>query len=245
MRNFLRVAPLMSLFALVACGAPQDPGQERLFASHNMMRHAGFSGFGPVSSGTLDVEETRSLRTNFAEDACYVVAAFGSRGLEDIGLTVLGPDETPIAEERGTGHTAIVSFCADHSGDHLVTLSAEAGTGDYHMTYWVNGGDESEEAGGNQLTLGRAVTGMLAPGTQFVDYTLRLQQRRLVTIDLQSRDFDTYLYLLRDGVEIDRNDDGGSGLNSRMALPLEAGTYTVRVGSFGNRGSGQFTLVAR
>jgi hypothetical protein len=114
------------------------------------------------------------------------------------------------------------------------------------MAYWVAGDAVARESGGgNSLSLGRPVQGTLPMGERYVDYTLQVQQRRLITIDLESRDFDAYLYLLRDGIEIDRNDDGGEGLNSRITLPLEPGTYTIRVSSFMERGSGQFTLQAR
>jgi hypothetical protein len=243
MRNLLRITLASSLISLVACSAPQEPSQRRLFESHNIMRHAGFNGLGPITSGELEVGGSQNLRARLAENACYVLAAFGSEGLRDLGLTVINPEETPLAEERGIGQTAIISFCTERAGEHQIAITAEEGEGSYYLTYWMGGGEAGE--GATQLTLGRPVMGMLPPGQPFVEYSLRIQQQRLVTIDLESREFDTYLYLLRDGVELHRDDDGGSGLNSRMVMPLEPGTYTVRVGSFGGRGSGPFTLVAR
>jgi hypothetical protein len=248
MRSLSRIIAAIACLALWSCGAPQHSLERRLFDSHNLLRHAGFSGLGPIASGELASEGSRTLRARFARDACYVVAAFGSDTLEDIGLTVVGPDEAPLTEERGTGRTAIASFCAQRAGEHLITITAEAGAGGYQVAYWFGGDAGETTAGGasqNQLTLGRPVNGTLSPGQQHVDYTFSIQQRRSVTIDLESRDFDTYLYMLRDGTVIARNDDGGNGLNSRLTMPLEPGTYTVRVGSFMDRGAGQFSVVVR
>lgn len=237
---------VLGCFVLSSCGPSVSAPHRRLFDSHNLLRHAGYAGLGHVSSGEVGPDQSRGLRARFSRDACYVLAAFGSDGLDDLGLTILGPDESPVAEERGTGRNAIVSFCAERSGVHQVTVTAEQGAGDFQLAYWSGSSDEEVGPGdGNRLTLGRTVTGVLPPGQRFVDYTLTIERRRPVTINLESRDFDTYLYLLRQGIQLTRNDDGGAGLNSRIAISLEPGTYTVRVGSFGDRGSGQFTLVAR
>ncbi len=242
-----RLIVALGCLLLFGCGAQQSNLQRRLFDSHNLLRHAHFVGLGPISNGEVQPEQNQVLRASFAQDVCYVLAAFGGDGVNDLGLTVVGPDQSPIAEERGTGPTAIVSFCTERAGEHLVTVTAESGGGTFQLAYWFGQGDEGEggPGGGNGLVLGRAVTGTLPPGQQFIDYTLNIRERRLVTIDLESRDFDTYLYLLREGTQLQRNDDGGVGLNSRIATPLDPGTYTIRVGSFMNRGSGQFTLVAR
>ena len=91
------------------------------------------------------------------------------------------------------------------------------------------------------LRLGQPVTGMLPMGQQ-LDYPLIVDQRSMVTVSLQSAYFDTYLYVLRNGVPIGSDDDGGNGLNSRLSLWLEPGQYTVRVASFQNSGGGQFIL---
>jgi hypothetical protein len=211
------------------------------------MRHTGFTGLGPVSSGELRESESQTLRVTLGTGVCYVVAAFGAASLTDLAMTVVGPDDAPVAEARTSGRTAIASFCAEREGEHLVTLTAEHGGGDFRFAYWSEGAEGGGEGGeaGNSVAIGRPVTGTLAPGQTYVDYTLRLRERRLVTIDLESGEFDAYLFLLLDGTEIQRDDDGGDGLNSRIAMPLEPGTYTVRVGSFMNRGAGRFTLTVR
>lgn len=246
MVSLARRAATVGCLVLIGCGAPQDTPAERLFASHNMLRHAGFTGLGPISTGEVTPEQSQTMRALLMRDACYVLAVFGQDSLHDVDVSVVAPDESNLAEDQSVGDTAVVSFCTERAGEHQVTVTAEAGSGMFEMAYWVAGEAAANEAGGGlSLTLGRVVQGSLPIGERYVDYTLQVQQRRLITIELSSRDFDSYLHLLRDGIEIDRNDDDGEGLDSRISLPLEPGSYTVRVSSFMERGSGQFTIVAR
>ena len=76
-------------------------------------------------------------------------------------------------------------------------------------------------------------------------YTFTLNTDAEVTIDLSSAQ-DTYLYLLRghgpDGTEIDHDDDGGPGLNSRLSIDLTAGDYTIEATTYRRRTEGNFTL---
>ncbi len=249
MGRFHGIASILTcLVVLVGCGGRQseDPAQG-VFQSHNLLRHAGFTGPGPISSGELTAGESHELSAYLPREACLVMAAFGSREIRDISVSVTAPDGEEIAREGGVGRNAYLSFCTERAGEHQVTLAAAGGAGSYRLTYWYasepGGGDGGST--GDRIILGRPISGVLPPGQRFVDYSLRLTERRSVTIDLQSSVFDTYLYLLRDGVEVDRDDDGGSGLNSRLSAYLQPGNYTVRVGSFANRGSGPFTLIVR
>ncbi|GMQ89540.1 MAG: hypothetical protein BMS9Abin09_1038 [Gammaproteobacteria bacterium] len=64
-------------------------------------------------------------------------------------------------------------------------------------------------------------------------YQVILPVAGVLTIDLESNDFDAFLYLydatLTNFIAFD--DDSGSGLNSRISMPLGAGTYTIVVNS--------------
>lgn len=243
------VAAPLAVALLAGCGARMDDPNRRILQSHNLLRHAGYGALGPVSTGEVPAGETRPHQAVFEAGVCYVLAVFGSGGLEDVGVTVTGPDGAPVAEDQSVGPTGVVSFCAERAGEHLVTVSAVAGAGLYQLAYWFGGGGGAAAAaapgGGNTLTLGSPISGMLPPGQTYVDYTLRLTEGRSVTIDLMSDDFDAYLYLLQEGMELGRDDDGGSGLNSMLSRYLDPGTYTVRVGSFMDSGAGRFTLTAR
>ncbi|MCY3806605.1 MAG: pre-peptidase C-terminal domain-containing protein, partial [bacterium] len=72
-----------------------------------------------------------------------------------------------------------------------------------------------------------------------------LGAEREVTVDLESS-VDAYLYLLDgQGRIVDEDDDGGSGLNSRITRTLAAGTYRVEATTYSSGASGSFTLGVR
>jgi len=73
-------------------------------------------------------------------------------------------------------------------------------------------------------------------------YTLQLDQPRLVTIDMRSEMFDTLLGLKGKNIERE-NDDGGEGLNSRLSVVLEAGSYDI-IAQAARPGMGLFELSA-
>ncbi|MCY4102461.1 MAG: pre-peptidase C-terminal domain-containing protein [bacterium] len=76
-------------------------------------------------------------------------------------------------------------------------------------------------------------------------FDFSLSGEREVTVDLES-DVDTYLYLLDSrGRRIDEDDDGGSGLNSRITRTLAAGTYRVEATTYRARVTGDFTIEIR
>ena len=69
----------------------------------------------------------------------------------------------------------------------------------------------------------------------------------VVTIDLTSRDQDTYLFLLEGygahGDEVDHDDDSGTRLNSKLAdLSLDAGGYTVTASTYHRERTGDFEV---
>jgi hypothetical protein len=88
----------------------------------------------------------------------------------------------------------------------------------------------------------------LRAGTDIVDflrgdarsYRLDIRQPGYYVIDMRSSEFDSALELQGNGVSAS-DDDGGEGLNSRLRVPLEAGTYTLRAKSVG-QANGMFQL---
>jgi hypothetical protein len=85
--------------------------------------------------------------------------------------------------------------------------------------------------------------------TSFVDlYRVTLPTDGYLTVRMDTAAFDTFLYLtdpaLTSIVAID--DDGGSGINSRISLVgLEAGSYLILANSFDVEESGPYTLTTQ
>ncbi len=79
------------------------------------------------------------------------------------------------------------------------------------------------------------------------DYIIEVQKDDRLEITVNSQNFDTVLSLLdRKGEVISENDDAsGENTNSLIFFKVrQAGSYTIRVSSFGGSSGGKFTLKA-
>lgn len=76
-------------------------------------------------------------------------------------------------------------------------------------------------------------------------FELVVNQGEMVTIEMERSDgsIDPYLQLLTaNGMEIDSNDDGGRGLNSRISRHLDPGRYQIIAREFGRDDRGMYRL---
>jgi hypothetical protein len=86
----------------------------------------------------------------------------------------------------------------------------------------------------------------LHDGTYYHDYVFEGRRGETVIVTMDSPSLDTYLYLGMLGrggyEELERDDDGGSGTNSRLEIDLpETGTYVIRASSL-YEATGPYTL---
>ncbi|MXY80246.1 MAG: hypothetical protein F4Y94_11350 [Chloroflexi bacterium] len=76
-------------------------------------------------------------------------------------------------------------------------------------------------------------------GSDAHTYRFEIAEAGRIRIELASVGADTYLYLLaEDGSRITDNDDGAAGLDARIELVLEPGSYLVEATTVGGRGRG-------
>ena len=113
----------------------------------------------------------------------------------------------------------------------------------------LHAGDETKEpvkpvAIESRLAAGDAPDAVL--GGPSKSHTVKLEKDRAYVIDLSSKDFDAFLRLLdAKGTELAADDDGGTGLDSRIAfLAPESGEYKVVVTSFDKK-PGKYVLKVR
>ncbi len=101
---------------------------------------------------------------------------------------------------------------------------------------------DAEGVPGQAVRRGTEVSDLL--DGQPVDHPLTLETSATVSIELRSDDFDTVLVVLDDTGALVASDDDGAGLgtDSRLELDLDAGSYTVRVQSWGSAGTGSYEL---
>lgn len=81
--------------------------------------------------------------------------------------------------------------------------------------------------------------------TNLVDqYRFELAERKVVTLEMTSDTFDTFLVLYDSSLRVvDSDDDGAGGTNSRLVTSLEPGTYTVFARTF-DPGTGAYALAS-
>lgn len=131
------------------------------------------------------------------------------------------PASLALRVPRSAAYTLAVSS-ADAAAFGPYTLSAQV----------IDGWD------GQPLRAGAQVTDWL-DGTR--QLALQVDREGMYTIDLSSSQFDTVLEVAGHGVDAS-DDDGGEGTDSRLALLLSPGTYTVTAGGWGGSGQGLYRM---
>jgi Caspase domain len=78
-------------------------------------------------------------------------------------------------------------------------------------------------------------------------YTVQLQKGMTYTIDMKSKEVDSFLRLEdANGKELTFNDDGGEGRDARIVFtPGETGTYRIIATTYGAESTGAFTVVVK
>jgi hypothetical protein len=172
-------------------------------------------------------------------------------------LIVLGPDGRVVASdddglEAGQNHAAV--SVRSRGGGSYTALASSFGesplTGAYRISLLPDSGTFADPGAGASIAAGETRDGRLEDGDEtgsrgYQDnWTFSGRAGQIIRIDVTSRQFDPYVRLLRDGMPLDSNDDGGEGTNARLSVALPAtGTYTAVVSSFTeNRAGGRYQI---
>jgi hypothetical protein len=170
-------------------------------------------------------------------------------------------DFAPIIVVRDAQGVEVTWGYDQGNGSALLQATLSAGTYEVMPTTYLGGGargdyqltaSEATCSEADTIAFGETVTGALTgsecrrSGGQYYDvWTMELADEADVQIDMTSATFDTYLVLLDDaGTQIEVNDDGGSGTNSRIRRTLPAGAYELRASSFSPYATGGYQLSA-
>jgi hypothetical protein len=179
----------------------------------------------------------------------------------DAYLLVLRPvggiTESIVEDDDGGGGTdARVIFYPPAPGEYVIVATSfpesSGGHGSFSLSLEVM---PEEPVVGTTIEVGRTVEGALddrtahadPDGFLYDDYSFGSSAGRVLWIDLVSDDFDAYLSL---GVvesgrysELDADDDGGEGLNSRLTFMVPSdGDYLLRVTSADPGETGRYAL---
>jgi hypothetical protein len=213
---------------------------------------------GQTVSGALSGADCVLPDGTFADAWLLVLDAPGILEIEltstqfDAYLILTDEDLDIITEDDdgGGGSNALI-WRPLPAGRYLVWANSwgPGETGSYQLA--VRRGEPCALTG--SLGVGQAVAGTLdeagctAGPDRYADWwQLDVESGATVAIDLMSTSFDAYMYLLdADLSYLAEDDDGGSGLDSRITMDLRAGTYYVLVTSYDARESGPYTLSAQ
>ncbi|WP_246983569.1 hypothetical protein [Halorientalis marina] len=171
----------------------------------------------------------------------------------DTYLILEGPDGSVVAEDDdgGTGLNSRIRTRLPQTGTYTIWAGSFSGTDTGRYTLSVEESDPSEQPDLESIDFGETREGYIdtADGTDPVDgdlaepVALEAESGMQANITMEA-DFDTYLILeAPDGTIVAENDDGASGLDSRILAELEqTGTYTIWAGSFSGTDTGSYIL---
>lgn len=75
-------------------------------------------------------------------------------------------------------------------------------------------------------------------------YEFTLGDDAIVDIEMTSNEVDAYLLVTdAEGALVGEDDDSGQGLDARLLMPLDAGTYTLWASTFGDHDTGEYQLL--
>ena len=218
----------------------------------------------PCTPGTdlvLGETVTGDLSPSDCTDFGLPADSFGITLTEETAISIhlKSPDFEPFLILRdANGLDIAIGFDEMRDGNARIRQSLSAGSyalfaatfsfppeGSYQLTVSEVVCDDSQA-----IDFGQTVTGTLdtddclRPGGAFQEsWGLVLANDTTARIDLESVAFDAFLVLKdSDGNILATDDDGGTGLNSRIDRALTAGTYEIVASAFGTGQTGAYEL---
>lgn len=196
---------------------------------------------------TLQAGETYQVDLEGAPTSAGTLSDPYLRGIYDAGGNPLNGTAN---DDGGVGYNSQVEFTPGNSGTFYIAASGfDSNTGSYRLS--VSGGGSGSDdhgettASAGQLPVGGSANGEIETAGDRDWFAVSLQANHEYTIDLEGLSSnagtlaDTYLWGVYDSsgnlLPDTANDDGGSGLNSRLTLlPDSSGSYSISAGAYGS-----------
>lgn len=197
--------------------------------------------YGDVVEGELAVGQPEAVYLFDGTEGDIVSIVLRSTDF-DAFLWLYGPDGAQLRyNDNGlppTSDAALLTYTLPATGQYTIVAtsreaaegSGSAGRGAFTLSLSV-----ARKAQDGPISPGETVAGELGLLTQRAQYTFNGRAGDVVTIDLRSEAFDSYVRLFTaDGEQLAQDDDSGGGLNariSRFVLPSD-GEYVIVVDGF-------------
>ena len=218
--------------------------------------------------GALQLGQTRLGTLEFGEVG--QAWEFGGTGGEEVTfelesgeldayLYVVGPglDAPLTADDSAGGTNARLELVLPETGAYRVIASSFLGNGDGQYVLTARSGVSDGVRGDARLD-GLETTGRRISADQIREETLEADEvgqawefagieGEAVTFELESQDFDAYLYVTGPGLDAPIwDDDSADGTNARLELvPPVTGVYQIMASSFLGNGGGAYQLSSR
>ena len=162
----------------------------------------------------------------------------------DPALTLTGQGLSVEDDDGGEGLNARLRAVVE-PGRYVVTARAAMGGDSTGMfTLKAQLGDVPADAGGGRLVVGQERQVRLYGGAD--SYQLQVAQAGTYVVTMAAADFDSLVEVSRDGQPVGMDDDSGGGLDARLELTLQPGTYQVTARPAMGAANGQrYTIAVR
>lgn len=205
-----------------------------------------YSGNLTAASGEYEGYRADEYRVNVSANTQYQIDLMSSDF--DAYLVVIHPDGSSYRnDDGGSGLDSRLVTTPSSSGTMRIIARSFGRTpnGNYTMTVVEAGGGSMSSRSVGPGTYSGNLTGASGEheGYRADEYQVNVSANTQYEIALNSSDFDAYLVVIHPDGSSYRNDDGGSGLNSRLVTtPSSSGTMRVIARSFGRTPTGNYTL---
>lgn len=159
----------------------------------------------------------------------------------DAYLVLEGPNGYYREDDDSAGNldASIADFLAPGVYELTARTAYDEGSGMFTLAMQPRDMPDVELSNEGTLTPGETLNGWYSG--EPLTYQLEVEESSLVTLEMRSSDFDTFIELSGQGVAAS-DDDGAGGTDSRLQEQLLPGTYTVSAQGFSATGSGLFEL---